>query len=135
MNNTQKKQKNKTTITFTNKELNVIYEALTEFENMIDSNNIVNRMKDIPIDCKDIVLEHHEKPKKMGFPNNKDEHSIGPLSCIFIIAQELAHYILIREKTNSEEFQRFIFKLKTDYSKGNFKDQISALDKVFHLKK
>ena len=42
MNNTQKKQKNKTTITFTNKELNVIYEALTEFENMIDSNNKQN---------------------------------------------------------------------------------------------
>ena len=39
MNNTKKKQ---TTITFTNKELNVIYEALTEFENMIDSNNKQN---------------------------------------------------------------------------------------------
>jgi hypothetical protein len=47
MNNTQKKQKNKTTITFTNKELNVIYEALTEFENMIDSNNKQNIISDI----------------------------------------------------------------------------------------
>jgi hypothetical protein len=47
MNNTQKKQKNKTTITFTNKELNVIYEALTEFENMIDSNNKQNIINDI----------------------------------------------------------------------------------------
>ena len=47
MNNTQKKQKNKTTITFTNKELNVIYEALTELENMIDSNNKQNIISDI----------------------------------------------------------------------------------------
>ena len=47
MNNTQKKQKNKTTIIFTNKELNVIYEALTEFENMIDSNNKQNIISDI----------------------------------------------------------------------------------------
>ena len=47
MNNTQKKQKNNTTITFTNKELNVIYEALTEFENMIDSNNKQNIINDI----------------------------------------------------------------------------------------
>jgi hypothetical protein len=47
MNNTQKKQKNNTTITFTNKELNVIYEALTEFENMIDSNNKQNIISDI----------------------------------------------------------------------------------------
>ena len=47
MNNTQKKQKNKTTITFTNKELNVIYEALTEFENMIDSNKTQNIISDI----------------------------------------------------------------------------------------
>ena len=32
---------------FTNKELNVIYEALTEFENMIDSNNKQNIISDI----------------------------------------------------------------------------------------
>ena len=44
MNNTQK---NKTTITFTNKELNVIYEALTELQNMIDSNNKQNIISDI----------------------------------------------------------------------------------------
>jgi len=47
MNNTQKKQKNKTTITFTNKELDVIYEALTELENMIDSNKTQNIINDI----------------------------------------------------------------------------------------
>jgi hypothetical protein len=47
MNNTQKKQKNKTTITFTNKELDVIYEALTELENMIDSNKTQNIISDI----------------------------------------------------------------------------------------
>jgi len=47
MNNTQKKQKNKTTITFTNKELNVIYDALTELENMIDSNKTQNIISDI----------------------------------------------------------------------------------------
>jgi hypothetical protein len=47
MNNTQKKQKNKTTITFTNKELDVIYDALTEFENMIDNNNKQNIISDI----------------------------------------------------------------------------------------
>jgi len=47
MNNTQKKQKNKTTITFTNKELDVIYDALTELENMIDSNKTQNIISDI----------------------------------------------------------------------------------------
>ena len=47
MNNTQKKQKNNTTITFTNKELNVIYEALTELENMTDNNKTQNIISDI----------------------------------------------------------------------------------------
>ena len=47
MNDTQKKQKNKTTITFTNKELDVIYDALTELENMIDSNKTQNIISDI----------------------------------------------------------------------------------------
>jgi hypothetical protein len=47
MNNTQKKQKNKTIITFTNKELDVIYDALTELENMIDNNKTQNIISDI----------------------------------------------------------------------------------------
>ena len=47
MNNTQKKQKNNTTITFTNKELNVIYDALTELENMTDNNKTQNIISDI----------------------------------------------------------------------------------------
>ena len=44
MNNTQK---NKSTITFTNKELNVIYDALTELENMTDNNKTQNIISDI----------------------------------------------------------------------------------------
>ena len=47
MNNTQKKQKNNTTITFTNKELDVIYDALTELENMTDNNKTQNIISDI----------------------------------------------------------------------------------------
>ena len=46
-NNTQKKQKNKTIITFTNKELNVIYDALTELQNMTDNNKTQNIISDI----------------------------------------------------------------------------------------
>ena len=44
MNNTKK---NKSTITFTNKELNVIYDALTELENMTDNNKTQNIISDI----------------------------------------------------------------------------------------
>ena len=44
MNNTQK---NKSTITFTNKELNVIYDALTELENMTDNNKTQDIINDI----------------------------------------------------------------------------------------
>ena len=44
MNNTKK---NNTTITFTNKELNVIYDALTELENMTDNNKTQNIISDI----------------------------------------------------------------------------------------
>jgi 5-methylthioribose kinase len=44
MNNTKKKQ---TIIAFTNKELDVIYDALTELENMIDNNKTQNIISDI----------------------------------------------------------------------------------------
>jgi len=43
-----KKQKNKTTlIAFTNKELDVIYDALTELGNMIDNNKTQHIINDI----------------------------------------------------------------------------------------
>ena len=44
MNNTKK---NNTTLTFTNKELDVIYDALTELENMTDNNKTQNIISDI----------------------------------------------------------------------------------------
>ena len=44
MNNTKK---NKSTITFTNKELNVIYDALTELQNMIDNEKEQEIINDI----------------------------------------------------------------------------------------
>lgn len=47
MNNTNNTKKNNTTLTFTNKELDVIYDALTELENMIDNNKTQNIISDI----------------------------------------------------------------------------------------
>ena len=47
MNNTQKKQKKQTIIAFTNKELNVIYDALTELQNMTDNNKTQDIISDI----------------------------------------------------------------------------------------
>ena len=40
-------KKNKTIIAFTNKELDIIYDALTELENMIDNNKTQNIISDI----------------------------------------------------------------------------------------
>ena len=47
MNNTNNTKKNNTTLTFTNKELDVIYDALTELENMIDNNKTQNIISNI----------------------------------------------------------------------------------------
>ena len=44
MNNTKK---NKSTITFSNNELDIIYDALTELENMTDNNKTQNIISDI----------------------------------------------------------------------------------------
>ena len=40
-------KKNKTIIAFTNKELDIIYDALTELENMTDNNKTQNIISDI----------------------------------------------------------------------------------------
>ncbi len=77
------------------------------------------RFHEIPPDVDTIIAQHHEKPDGTGFPRGLFQSQLAPLSCVFIVAEELLHFYL-REgaegsmtkfaEEHSEEFKSGVFR-------------------------
>lgn len=92
------------------------------------SADVVRSFKEIPSDVDIIVQQHHERPNSSGFPRGLAHNYIAPLSALFIIAHDLTQSILnLRNKFSMEDF---IDEKKPNYSQGNFKKVMAALEKV-----
>lgn len=76
------------------------------------------QFSEIPPDVDQILAQHHERPDGTGFPRGLTSKHISPLSCLFIIAHDLLHYMLGHPNAPIEVF---FDENKTLYSTGNFK--------------
>lgn len=54
---------------------------------------LARTLKNLPSDVDQILLQHHEYPDGSGFPRGLKASQISPLSSIFIICEELVHYL------------------------------------------
>ncbi|NUM89783.1 MAG: hypothetical protein HUU37_11300 [Bdellovibrionales bacterium] len=90
--------------------------------------DLVRSFEEIPADVDAIVLQHHERPGGAGFPRGLTNNYIAPLSAVFIVAHDLVQFMLDR----AEKFQLgdFLAQRKTEYSQGNFRKVITALEKM-----
>lgn len=59
-----------------------------------------------PIQASEIVLHHHEKLKSGGFPTGINHKRLPPMSTLFIISLDMAHYILTNQKWTVEGFYK-----------------------------
>lgn len=86
---------------------------------------ILQKWPQSPPDVDTIVAQHHEKPDSSGFPHGLNHMRISPLSAVFIVAQDLADYIVTKKGSGS--IQDWI-KLKKDYYiRGEFKKIIETI--------
>lgn len=83
-------------------------------------------------DTTKIILEHHEKPHGNGYPKKLNAFSISPLSCLFILSQEIT-FNLIRNDFDVERLRDFLFNIKEDYSTGNFAKFYKSSETIFGL--
>ncbi len=90
--------------------------------------DLVRSFEEIPADVDAIVLQHHERPGGAGFPRGLTNNYIAPLSAVFIVAHDLVQFMLER----GEKFQLgdFVAVRKNEYSQGNFRKVITALEKM-----
>ena len=122
--------------TFINSFKNDNFENLSREEQIIfknhpqDTADLLKNTSSIPPDIDKIVLEHHEQPDGSGFPKGLMSNNIGPLSCIFILAHDIADH-LYWEGYEKKNVKKYLDSLSDKYSQGNFKNPFSALIKIF----
>jgi HD-GYP domain-containing protein (c-di-GMP phosphodiesterase class II) len=92
---------------------------------------ILNSFPELPANVDTIVMEHHERPSGDGFPRKLDSFNITPLSCVFIIAEEFYH-LLHKGNYTIEARNKALAILPEIYSKGNFKNPLNSLLRLFH---
>lgn len=78
----------------------------------------------IPDDVTAMVAQHHETSDGSGFPNSLNHQRITPLATLFIIANDLADYII--DNTNWS-LPKYLKKAGKKYSGTNFRKVLKAL--------
>ncbi len=115
-------------------ELNQLKDQFTEQEvksyhlHPLKSADVVKSFQEIPADVDIIVSHHHERPNGTGFPRGLQHNYIAPLAAVFIVAHDLSQAIL--NKRESFNLASFIVEAKQNYTLGNFKKVVSALEKI-----
>ena len=86
---------------------------------------LLMKMKGLPADVDQIILQHHESKDGLGFPRGLTSTRISPMATIFIISEDLINFISHSE--NIETAIRNFIKEKTPvYNSGNFRKVFEA---------
>ncbi len=87
---------------------------------------LAKEMSAVPADVDRILLQHHERPDGSGFPNRSPHQHLTPLSCIFIVAHDLVHF-MFDQKQNPIPFEQFVVEFSPQYQVGYFKKILVSL--------
>lgn len=79
-----------------------------------------------PIDLKEVIEQHHEKPDGTGFPKGYKAKQINKYACAFIVAHDFAS-LLIRKGELNKEFSEEIARLTKKYQVSKFKEPLAAI--------
>lgn len=81
-----------------------------------------------PKDAYHIVRQHHERPDGSGFPSGINHKRIVPMSALFIISLDLAHYII--KNPNNYDLKTFKELKRREYTGQSFYKILNALDEI-----
>ncbi|MDO9183156.1 MAG: HD domain-containing phosphohydrolase, partial [Bacteriovorax sp.] len=70
-------------------------------------------------DTKKIITEHHELPNGDGYPRKLTASQIAPLSCLFILSQQIS-FCLIRNNFSQDRLKDFLVNSESTFDQGNF---------------
>ncbi len=102
-------------------------EYLMVFEHPNIGANSIEDMHEIPADVGLIIRQHHELPNETGFPMKCNHLKITPLSVIFIVAHDLADYIIDNPKWIMENYLK---KNRPKFKGPHFLRVIKVLEEI-----
>jgi len=89
------------------------------------ASELVKNWQHCPPDVDTIILQHHELPDGSGFPSHLGHQRIAPLAALFIVAEDLARYILAA--TPQKNFDTWLFERRDYFSRSEFKKVVEVL--------
>ncbi len=91
-----------------------------------ESVNLLLKVKNIPPDVDQIILQHHELKDGTGFPRGLVSNRISPFATLFIIVEDLINFI--GDSQNYDEKIQLFIKMRAErYNSGNFKKVFDVL--------
>lgn len=101
-------------------------ETLKYRSHPLEAATLVQAASNIPSDIDRIILQHHEAKNGLGFPRKLNSSHLNPMSCLFIITEDLFH--LIDEHPDPKiALQRFFEIRQEKYDGLGFKKIFEAL--------
>jgi hypothetical protein len=94
----------------------------------LKAGDLAKRFQEVPPDVDIIILQHHELPEGGGFPRGIQSRYLAPLSCVFILAHELAVQAI--EKGKDFKLTEGVALLKQHYMTSQFKRIVAAVEKL-----
>lgn len=91
-----------------------------------DASALVCQMQNLPPDVDRIIMDHHENSSTSGFPRKIIAGRISHLTALFIVIEDLLHYVGDREPSGQLVLQ-FIKDREAVYSVGRFKNIFAGL--------
>jgi HD-GYP domain-containing protein (c-di-GMP phosphodiesterase class II) len=101
-------------------------------EHPVQAAEVVKTFNEVPPDVDVIIAQHHERPGGNGFPRKLARTHIAPLSCVFIVAHDLARYLLSADPNLAQgaALRLFIEQARARYDSGQFKKALAAIENV-----
>jgi HD-GYP domain-containing protein (c-di-GMP phosphodiesterase class II) len=88
----------------------------------------VRQFSEVPPDVDVIIAQHHERPDGSGFPRGLTPTYIAPLAMIFIVAHDMAKFVLA--KGADFKVAEFLAEAKDKYKTGQFRKVVQAIEQL-----
>lgn len=81
---------------------------------------------EVPPDVDVIIVQHHERPDGKGFPRGLTANYIAPLTCVFLVAHDMAKAAL--KRGSAFDLKEYADSHREKYSQNQFKKIFAALE-------
>lgn len=117
----------------TKRDMKINFELRRVYDHPMASAMLITSDLSLPPMVQEIIEQHHERPGGIGYPRGLQATEINPLTAVFILSEELIHY-LHRYGSDEKTVQKALLEFERKYNCGNFREPFKAMKLLFSKK-